>query len=67
MIKLQQHAISFKLNCKISEYYQQEDTSLRGKNLLEGITGTKILSSFHSISEGLKWSEFDKLIKKKLR
>ena len=49
---------------KISEYYQQEDTSLRGKNLLEGITGTKILSSFHSISEGLKWSEFDKLIKK---
>ena len=49
---------------KISEYYQQEDASSRSKNLLEGITGTKILSSFHSISEGLKWSEFDKLIKK---
>lgn len=49
---------------KISEYYQQEDASLRGNNLLEGITGTKILNSFHSISEGLKWSEFDKLIKK---
>lgn len=62
---LSKQGIPFYIIAKISDYYQQDDTSPAiGNNLIKGITGTKILKSFHNISEGLKWEEFDKLIKK---
>lgn len=62
---LNKQDIPFDTIAKISDYYQQDDISpSRGYNLIKGITGTKILKSFHNISEGLKWEDFDKLIKK---
>lgn len=57
--------ISFESNAiaRISDYYEQDDTS-EDKNLIPNVTGTKILKSFHNISEGLVWNRFDSLIKK---
>ncbi len=47
----------------ISDYYVQDESKSKN-NLIEGITGTKILKSFHNISEGLIWDKFNTLIKK---
>lgn len=57
--------ISFESNAiaRISDYYEQDDMS-DNKNLISDVTGTKILKSFHNISEGLVWNKFDSLIKK---
>lgn len=57
--------ISFESNAiaRISDYYEQDEIS-EDKNLIPNVTGTKILKSFHNISEGLVWNKFDSLIKK---
>lgn len=57
--------ISFESNAiaRISDYYEQDDMS-DNKKLIPNVTGTKILKSFHNISEGLVWNKFDLLIKK---
>lgn len=57
--------ISFESNAiaRISDYYEQDDVS-KNENLIPNVTGTKILKSFHNISEGLEWGRFDSLIKK---
>lgn len=47
----------------LSDYYQQTDGS-QDSTLISGVTGTKILNMFHSISENIKWDLFDTLIKK---
>lgn len=55
-------AIEENVIARISEYYQQGDNPK--DNIIKGVTGNKILESFHNISEGLIWSKFDTLIKK---
>jgi hypothetical protein len=47
----------------LSSYYKREDSSLNS-SLVNGVTSTNLLNSFHSISEGMKWNMFSKLIKK---
>lgn len=62
---IESQSISFesKAIARISDYYEQDDAS-DNKNLIPNVTGTKILKSFHNISEGLVWNKFDSLIKK---